>query len=154
MGTPNYGPDMAKDMRDLRLASARTFTSGATIVREGRPWSSLTVSDYASSRWPSTTSASFTSLQTAGGARSHPNLAYVVKMSVPAAGAELRVIDAAANVILSPIAVTVGSPILSGTFPVPAGLDYYEEFEVYFQARSITAGQTTRLAVAGIYGRS
>jgi hypothetical protein len=154
VGTPNYRPDLAKEFRDLRRGAAAAFTATAGVKKEGRPWSAMTVSDTDSARWPSTTSDSFTDAQAASGTRSHPTVAYTVLVSAPAAGSELRVVDEASNVLLSPVSISSGTNTLTGTFPVPAGLDYYEEFTVYFQIRSVASGQSTRATVASVYGRA
>jgi hypothetical protein len=81
-------------------------------------------------------------------------VAYTVLVSAPAAGSELRVVDEASNVLLAPVSISSGTNTLTGTFSVPAGLDYYEEFTVYFQIRSVSSGQSTRATVASVYGRA
>lgn len=154
MGVPNYGPDLAKELRELRLSVGRVWTAVSSVQKDGRPWSPMTVSDVSSSRWPSTTSASFTSLQEAGGTRSHPSLGYLLKISAPAAGSEWRVIDEASNILVPATSAASGVTSVSGTFSAPSGLDYYEPFQVFFQARSITAGQTTAISLGRIYGRA
>lgn len=154
MGVPNYPTDLGSEMRNMRRNISNAFNGTSTCVPGYRPWSALTVSDVASAMWPSTTSNTFTSLQMAAGTRSHPAVGYLVKIVAPAAGSEWRVTDSLGGLILAATSVSSGSHEYSGTFTLPFDIDFYDEFEVYFQARSVTAGQTTSLTVARIYGRS
>lgn len=154
MGTPAYPRDIAGELRALRLKIDECWSAVAALGgAEGRPWDTPTVSDVSSTRWPSTTSDTFSNVQRVMGFRAHPNLHYEIRVSAPAGDAEWRITDGAGDVLLAAQSATSGFTTFSGNVAIPGSVAYYGEYEIIFQARSLIAGETTRLVTRVVYGR-
>ena len=111
MGTPRYPADAGKERREGRLATADAFTAAVSSY----PWAYGTVSDADTARWPSTTLATFTSMQIGACAAPHNTMFFWVRVNVPAGGAEFRVVAANGTTVLFPVtALSSGMNSLTG----------------------------------------
>jgi hypothetical protein len=105
--------------------------------------------------WPSTTSTSFTDCEIGSSIRSHPSFRFWVRALAPAGGAQFRILyQDGVTVLAGPQTYTNGTFEWTGTFTLPAGLSYYDEFFVYLQCKSTVAGQTSKCTFGRLYGRS
>lgn len=155
MGTPNYPDDFASSGKKLRSAQRDLYSLSLITAPEQRPWLEMGVSDYSYSRWPSTTSGSWASLQLIAGVRTHPIVGFCVRVQSPASGCEVQIASASTgDVLYSSGALTSGSKYLRSTLTIPADIAVYGEFRANVQAKSTSAGETTYLTVAYVHGRN
>lgn len=153
MGTPRYPNDISKQMRDAANGTRDVFTMAASNQRQTRPWLSAGISDSATTFWPSTTSATFTDMQRATFVRTHESWGFWARVSAPAAGSEFRIVSSSGTVLFGPMSCASGVNEIQGIITLPGPEDYYADFFVKTQVRSITAGQTTLTTIASFYGR-
>jgi hypothetical protein len=132
-------------------ATADAFTLATRA--NNRPFTPPVITDSATSRWPSTTSASYADIQTIRHVNTHPLYNVTVRVNAPAAGSTFRLkMESDATVLYESSLITVGQQDVSFTFSLPSSVAYYGEFGIILQAKSTTAGQTTSVVVARFYG--
>jgi hypothetical protein len=145
MGTPAYKTEPSSLRRAVGEAVRDTFTMAASANQ----WTPVNVIDTASSRWPSTTLNTFSTLQEMYPVPIGSTVWAKIRVSSGLAGSEVRVIsDDGVTVIYGASVFASGIQELQMTLPtvsITSG--------IWLQARSLTAGQTTSLIILSALGR-